>query len=170
MKLVFTTGYRRPRESGGPGATAAALPPWIPAFAGMTTRSSNSLWMRDSFLIRHSVIRDLDQILVRIADIDRLYRADGTRARPRPGHDRHSAMFEVCCYLGERHRSDEAQISRPRRRLVGDETGNVARGMQVDLLLSEAQRGASFAKADDLHTEHARVEFAGARDVGDGQN
>ena len=26
MNLAFTTGYRRPRESGGPGATAAALP------------------------------------------------------------------------------------------------------------------------------------------------
>ena len=27
-------GYRRPRESGGPGATAAAWRPWIPAFRG----------------------------------------------------------------------------------------------------------------------------------------
>jgi hypothetical protein len=26
MDSAFATGYRRPRESGGPGATAAALP------------------------------------------------------------------------------------------------------------------------------------------------
>src|SRR5437870_2385796 len=39
MKSIFTTNYRHPRESGGPGATVAALPPWIPAFAGMTTKT-----------------------------------------------------------------------------------------------------------------------------------
>jgi hypothetical protein len=30
------TRYRRPRESGGPGASDGAYGPWIPAFAGMT--------------------------------------------------------------------------------------------------------------------------------------
>src|SRR4051794_16507284 len=42
--------------------------------------------------------------------------------------------------------------------------------MQVDLLLAEAQRGAPLAKRDDLHPEYPCVEFAGARDIGDGQH
>src|SRR5258707_3916326 len=98
--------------------------------------------------VRHSVIRDLYQVLVRVADIDRLYGADGAGARPWPGDDRNTASFKMRRHLGERHRSDEAQIARPRRRLVGDEARDLARGMQVDLLLPEAQRRASFAKAD----------------------
>jgi hypothetical protein len=40
MKWVFTTGYRRPRESGGPGATAAALRTVDSRFCG------NDEWQR----------------------------------------------------------------------------------------------------------------------------
>src|SRR5437899_578443 len=52
MKVVKSMGYRHPRESGGPGQPQRPinrlLPtngeriiacPWIPAFAGMTTRT-----------------------------------------------------------------------------------------------------------------------------------
>jgi hypothetical protein len=67
-------------------------------------------------------------------------------------------------------RGDEAEIARARRRPVGDKTRNVVGGVQVDLLLAKAQRGAPFAKGDDLHPQHARVEFAGARDIGDSQD
>ena len=42
--------------------------------------------------------------------------------------------------------------------------------MQVDLLLPETQRRPPLAKGDDLHAEHPRVEIAGARDIGDGQD
>jgi hypothetical protein len=73
-------------------------------------------------------------------------------------------------HLGERKLGDEAQIARARGRLVGDETGHVIGRMQVDLLLAKAQCGAPFAKGDDLHPQHPRIELAGAGDVGDGQH
>src|SRR5437870_2462065 len=68
-----------------------------------------------------SVIRDLDQVLVGVADIDGLDGADRTGARPGPGDDRHAAAREMRGDLGERRLGDEAQIARARRRLVGDE-------------------------------------------------
>src|ERR1700720_1706866 len=37
MKRAIPILYRRPRESGGPGATARRSP-WVPAFAGMTAK------------------------------------------------------------------------------------------------------------------------------------
>ena len=51
-----------PAESGGPGATAAASPPWIPAFAGMTTR--NRL-----FLHPQTVRTELDPVDYRLEQI-----------------------------------------------------------------------------------------------------
>jgi hypothetical protein len=73
-------------------------------------------------------------------------------------------------HLGERDLSDEAQITRARRWLVGNEAGNFVGGVQVDLLLAKAQRGAPFAEGDDLHPQHPCIETAGARDIGDGQD
>src|SRR5712691_2112382 len=55
-------GSRHPRESGGPGATAAAFPLWIPAFAGMTRRSGNLLRSHGSFLISLQGVDAADQI------------------------------------------------------------------------------------------------------------
>ena len=51
-----------PAESGGPGATAAASPPWIPAFAGMITR--NRL-----FLHPQTVRTELDPVDYRLEQI-----------------------------------------------------------------------------------------------------
>jgi hypothetical protein len=47
MKHVTSIGYRRPRESGGPGQPFEPCGPWVPAFAGMTDKrliSRKSLW------------------------------------------------------------------------------------------------------------------------------
>ena len=41
MKSAFRTGYRRPRESGGPGATAAALQPLDSRFRGKDEQQRN---------------------------------------------------------------------------------------------------------------------------------
>src|SRR5260370_3224414 len=41
--------YRHPRESGGPGAQPLTLPPWVPAFAGMTKLGRKALVRGDSF-------------------------------------------------------------------------------------------------------------------------
>src|SRR5580700_8846476 len=38
MKHVTSIGYRRPRESGGPGQPFESCGPWVPAFAGMTDK------------------------------------------------------------------------------------------------------------------------------------
>jgi hypothetical protein len=42
MKPVFATGYGRAPRKRGSRLTAAALPPYIPASARMTTKSGNS--------------------------------------------------------------------------------------------------------------------------------
>src|SRR6516164_2311029 len=51
MKSVFTTIYRRPRESGAQGPPLRSCRPWIPAFAGMTTRSDDFSRNFGSFLV-----------------------------------------------------------------------------------------------------------------------
>ncbi len=116
------------------------------------------------------VIRDLDEVLVGIADVDRLDRADGAGARPRPGDDRHPAALQMGDEFGQRHLGDEAQIAGARGRLVGDQPRDVVSRVQVDLLLAETQRRPPFAEMHDLHAEHPRVEGAGSLDVGDGQD
>src|SRR5262249_21750094 len=143
-----------PAKAGIPRADSRAAEKWVPAFAG-TTDMERSCENRKA--ARLSIIRDLDEVLVRVADIDRLDRPDGAGARSRSGDDRHLATLQVRDDLGDRHLGDEAQIARARGRPVGDETGDVVGRVQVDLLLAEAQRGASLAEFDDLHAEDARV-------------
>src|ERR1051326_7698459 len=116
----------------------------------------------------HSIIQNLDGVRVGVADIDRLDRADRPGARPRPGDDRHRATLEMLDDLAQRHIGDEAQIARARGRLVGDEARNGVGGVQVDLLLAEAQRRPPLAKANDLHPEYPRIKRAGPLDIGDG--
>ncbi len=41
--------------------------------------------------------------------------------------------------------------------------------MQVDFLITELQRLAPACKAGDLHSQHRRIEFAAALDIGDRQ-
>src|ERR1700726_2113415 len=117
-----------------------------------------------------SVIRDLDQVLVGVADIDGLDRADRARAWSRPGHDRHAALREMRHHLGKRRLGDEAQIARARCRSVGDEARDIVGRMQIDLLLPEAQRGAALAEGHHRHAEHPRIEVTGMADIGDGQH
>jgi hypothetical protein len=76
----------------------------------------------------------------------------------------------MCSHLGERHLGNEAEIPRAGRGLVGDQTGNVIGGVQVDLLLAKAQCRASFAKCNDLHPQYPSVELTSTRDIGDGQD
>jgi hypothetical protein len=51
MKSAFRTGYRRPRKSGGPGATAAALQPLDSRFRGKDEQQRNLLRTIASFLV-----------------------------------------------------------------------------------------------------------------------
>src|SRR4051794_4696591 len=89
------------------------------------------------------VVRDLDQVLVRVANVDRLDRADGAGAWSRPGDDRHVALLQMRDDLGEGRRGDEAQIGGAGRGSIGDQAGDVVGRVQIDLLLAEAQRGAA---------------------------
>src|SRR5438477_8665598 len=106
------------------------------------------------------IIRDLDQVVVGVADIDGLDRADSAGARAGPGDDRNAEAPEMDDDFSERGLADKAQIARAGGRLVGDKTGDVVGRVQVDLLLAKAERGAPLAKRDDLHAEDACVEIA----------
>src|SRR5437763_8657230 len=90
----------------------------------------------------HSVIGDFDQVLVGVADIDGLDRADCAGARAGAGYDRNLAALQMRDDFGERRVGDEAQIAGAGGRPIGDQPGDVVGGMEVDLLLPEAQRGA----------------------------
>src|SRR6516165_11795901 len=84
--------------------------------------------------INGSIVRDLDEVLVGVADIDRLDRADRPGARSGTRDDRHAASFEMRGHVVERDLGDEAEIARAGRRLIGNETRYVVGGMKVDLL------------------------------------
>src|SRR5690242_2709074 len=73
----------------------------------------------------HSVVGDLDQVLVGVADIDGLDRANRTGARAGAGNDRNLAMLQMRDDLGERRFGDEAQIAGAGGRLVGNQAGDV---------------------------------------------
>src|SRR5437764_14691768 len=81
----------------------------------------------------HSVIGDFDQVLVGVADIDGLDRADCAGARAGAGYDRNLAMLQMRDDLGKWRFGDETQIAGAGCRLVGDQAGDVVGGMQVDL-------------------------------------
>src|SRR5215472_4743300 len=119
-----------------------------------------------------SVARNLDRVLIRVVDIDRLDRADRSCARALHP-DRHAAAFEMGRDLGHRRLGDETDMRRhalfaAHRR--GARSGiKTLGGVEMDLLLAEIERGAAFAHALDPHAEHAPVEFDTAADIGDGQ-
>src|SRR5947199_370763 len=82
-----------------------------------------------------------------------------------PSDDRHRAALEMRDDFSERQLGDKAQIAGAWGRLVGDQPRDVVGGMQVDLLLAEAQRGAPLTEGDDLHPEHPCIKGAGALDI-----
>src|SRR5690242_9910519 len=160
--IIYPSPARSPRRRARPGhprLNSHGVGPaktWVPG-----TRPGTGLPL---------VIRDFDEVLVGVADIDGLHCADSAGARPGAGDDRHAAIPEMRDDLGERRLGDKAEIAGARGWLIGDQAGDVVSRMQIDLLLAETQRGTALAKSDDLHPENARVELAGLGDIGDGQD
>lgn len=116
------------------------------------------------------VTRNLDQVHIRITEVDREYGT--TRTGPAHGafDDRDLMTPKVLHRIAERHGGDEAEIggagggtSRLRLELSPDL-------MQVDLLITEGKRLPPLTERDHLHAEDAGVEAACHADVGDGEN
>src|SRR6516225_9177049 len=113
-----------------------------------------------------SIASNLDRVLIRVVDVDRLDRTDRPGARSLHPH-RHTAAFEMSCDLAHRrlgHKTDMRRhpfLAAHRHRALG--------GIEMDLLLAEIECGTSFADALGLHAEHTLVELHAAIDIGDGQ-
>src|SRR3984893_1156243 len=115
---------------------------------------------------RGSVGGNLDRVLVRVVDVDRLDRADCPGARALHP-DRHAAGFEMGRDLADRRFGDEADMRR--HAFFAAHRHSTAGGVEMDLLLAEIECGTAFAHALGLHAEHALVELHAAVDIGDGQ-
>src|SRR5215469_2586419 len=103
-----------------------------------------------------AIARNLDRVLIRVVDIDRLDRADRSGARALHP-DRHAAAFEMGRNRGYRRLGDETDMRR--HALFAAHRRGAAGGVEMDLLLAEIERGAAFAHALDPHAEHTLIEF-----------
>src|SRR2546422_11520779 len=86
------------------------------------------------------IYRNLHEVEIRIAHIDRAYRADRAGLLHRALDDFDVLRLQLADHCIERHSCDEAQIERSRH---GDMRFRLALApplMQVDLLLAEAER------------------------------
>src|SRR6516162_4689850 len=113
-----------------------------------------------------SIARDLDRVLVRVVDIDRLDRADRPGARALHPH-RHAAAFEMGNDLADRGFGNKADMRR--HPFLAAHRHRTPGGVEMDLLLAKIECRAAFAHALGLHAEHALVELDAAVDIGDGQ-
>src|ERR1019366_8801439 len=83
---------------------------------------------------------NLDQVLIRIADVDRTQRKARAGALYRPELDRNIRLAQLRDYLIQRPVGEETDVQRSRRRIRGIAVGYRALVVQVDLLLAETQR------------------------------
>jgi hypothetical protein len=91
---------------------------------------------------------DLDQVLVRIAEVDAEDGAGGAGAFDRALLDGDAARGEVLDHLVQRADGDEAQVGAAGRGTVGLRLELLADPVQIDLAVAEGQ-GASAAGPDD---------------------
>jgi hypothetical protein len=82
MKPVISMGYRRPRESGGPGEPFEPSEPWVPAFAGKT---NNLLARQESFRDARTAGPEPINTGVRQRTAGRVHGFRARGLRPRPG-------------------------------------------------------------------------------------
>ena len=119
------------------------------------------------------VIRDLHQIQIRIADVDRTNPAGRPRARDGPGDDGDIFTRQMRANFVYGCSRDQTEIRRSWRRLEYVWIGNCVGLMQVDLLPAECERHACLAvgfKVHDIHAQNTRVKRATRGDIGDSQN
>src|SRR6516162_4170715 len=153
---------REPRES---RAAAIALDP---SPGGRPLRAVPGIRGGDDCprLATPLVSRNLDRVLIRVVDIDRLDRADRPGARTLHPH-RDAALFEMGGDFADRRLGDKADMRR--HALLAADRHRSAGGVEMDLLLAEIERRPAFPHALGLHAEHAFVELYAAVDIGDGQ-
>ena len=101
---------------------------------------------------------DLDEVFVRIANVDRADREPRPGALARAGLDGDARFLQPGDHLVERPVGQEAQVERARRRQARLEPGIEARRVNVELVVAEAQRDPPLPVLFFLHAEHARIE------------
>src|SRR6185503_18801944 len=118
-------------------------------------------------------LRDLDQVQVRIAHVDR------AQLRHRSGfcngsfNNGNAGFSQLLNYFIQRHGSDEAKIERSGNGNVGARRELLAPLVQVDLLVAELERESLLgrgAEALELHAEHLGVEAYARSQVARGEH
>src|SRR5690348_16050952 len=115
-------------------------------------------------LLRIGVARNLNEVPVRITQLDGLHRSKCARSRNRSFDELHPNTPEAVDDLRDRCASDETDVLRSRSRMRSPGLELAPPRMQVDLALPKVQRLPSLSEGHDLHAECTRVEGAGRID------
>src|SRR5215471_11654975 len=105
------------------------------------------------------ILGDLDEIAVRVAEVDRPQLAERATTRDRPRFDRDADHAQVLAHLVERDRADHAEVAGAERRLLRLRGRLRTSILEVDLLLSELQREPrlTLGAAEELALEAERA-------------
>ena len=117
------------------------------------------------------VLRYLDEVAVRVTDVDRTQRPKGTPSRDRTGHNWNILRAQVRKDKVEQNGRDDTEVGRPNRRSFGFSWGSGRAILKVDLLIPEAQciPRLPFRPPEELplETENSLVERCGFFKVAD---
>src|SRR6185503_1131957 len=141
--------------------TPHADPPVSPPSRHYPTQSYISPCRPASFFIH----RDLDEIEIGVAHVDRTDEAGGAGFPDRSLNHRDAVQLQPADDLVQRQRRDEAQIERSRDRDVRARLELPAPLVQVDLLVAEGEREALLGRRLELHQLHPE-RFAVEADAG----
>ena len=105
------------------------------------------------------LIRNFNQVAVRIADVERDDGAGCAGAADRAFQYCDIAGSKMCGDCIQRHRRKEAKVGRTRRGAFGLGLKFAAVLMQVDFLRTEGECLSAFAKGDRAHAQHALIKI-----------
>jgi hypothetical protein len=117
-----------------------------------------------------TVVCDLDEVVVRVSEVDGSDGADGSRAFYRTFQDAYATLPKVAYDLDEWCGSNQTDVCRTGSRRVSLRLKLPALLVKVNLLLPEAQCLPPSGESDDLNAKHSRVEAAGRINVGNCQD
>lgn len=115
------------------------------------------------------IVRDLDEVVVGVADVDGAEFADRPGAFDGAFLDVDSQCREVFDHFFERVEGDEAEVGGAGCGMGRFRVEFVAALMEVDLLVAELERLAAF-EDDPIHAEDFGVEVDGCVEVGHGED
>jgi hypothetical protein len=117
------------------------------------------------------VLRYLDEVAVRVTEVDGTQRSKGTPSRDRTGHNWNILRAQVRKDIIDRNGRDDTEVGRPNRGRFGFRWGNGRSVLKVDLLIPEAQciPWLPFRPQEELllETENSLVEAGGLLKVAD---